>query len=144
MRRFRREAGAGLNHAGPKIFPIELGNEAHADLFRTHGLAFILIAAGTEAVPGTGATFNQELEYAGRAADFLEFADLLCLDALAREESCGAHFREEYQTPEGDPRRDDERFAHVAAWEYAEGSAPRLHKEPLTFEFVPPSSRNYR
>ncbi len=79
-----------------------------------------------------------------RLTQILEFADLLCLDALAREESCGAHFREEYQTPEGDPRRDDERFAHVAAWEYAEGSAPRLHKEPLTFEFVPPSSRNYR
>jgi succinate dehydrogenase / fumarate reductase flavoprotein subunit len=96
------------------------------------------------AVSGTGASFNQELEYAGRVADFLEFAELLCLDALAREESCGAHFREEHQTPEGEPLRDDERFAHVAAWEYAEGSAPRLHKEALTFEFVAPSSRNYQ
>jgi succinate dehydrogenase / fumarate reductase, flavoprotein subunit len=96
------------------------------------------------AVPGTGETFNQELEYAGRVADFLEFADLLCLDALQREESCGAHFREEHQTPEGEPLRDDRGYAHVAAWEYAQQDAPILHKEPLTFEFVAPSSRNYQ
>jgi succinate dehydrogenase / fumarate reductase, flavoprotein subunit len=96
------------------------------------------------AVPGTGTMFNQELEYAGRVADFLEFAELLCLDALQREESCGAHFRDEHQTPDGEPRRDDDRFAHVAAWEYVAQGAPILHKEPLRFEFVTASSRSYQ
>lgn len=95
------------------------------------------------AVPGSGEAFNQELEYAGRVADYLEFAELMCLDALAREESCGAHFREEHQTPDGEPKRDDARFAHVAAWEYVEQELPVLHKEPLTFEFVTPSTRSY-
>ncbi len=87
-------------------------------------------------VPGSGATFNQELEYAGRVADYLDFAELLCHDALHREESCGAHFRDEYQTAEGEPKRDDARFAHVAAWESRESGSPILHKEPLNFEFV--------
>lgn len=96
------------------------------------------------AVPGSGDTFNQELEYAGRVADYLEFADLMCLDALEREESCGAHFREEHQTPEGEPTRDDARCAHVAAWEYVEQGPPRLHREPLTFEFVKPTTRSYQ
>jgi succinate dehydrogenase / fumarate reductase flavoprotein subunit len=96
------------------------------------------------AVPGSGETFNQELEYAGRVADFLEFAELLCHDALHREESCGAHFREEHQTPDGEPTRDDIRFAHVAAWEHRENGPPILHKEPLTFEFVQPSTRSYQ
>ncbi|MBH0197796.1 MAG: fumarate reductase/succinate dehydrogenase flavoprotein subunit [Nitrospira sp.] len=96
------------------------------------------------AVPGSGETFNQELEYAGRVADFLEFAELLCHDALHREESCGAHFREEYQTADGEPQRDDERFAHVAAWEYRQDDSPLLHKEPLTFEFVQPTTRSYQ
>jgi succinate dehydrogenase / fumarate reductase flavoprotein subunit len=96
------------------------------------------------AVPGSGETFNQELEYAGRVADFLEFAELLCHDALHRQESCGAHFREEYQTPDGEPERDDERFAHVAAWEYVQNGPPVLHKEPLTFEFVKPATRSYQ
>jgi succinate dehydrogenase / fumarate reductase flavoprotein subunit len=96
------------------------------------------------AVPGSGDAFNQELEYAGRVADYLEFAELLCVDALEREESCGAHFREEHQTPEGEPQRDDAKFAHVAAWEHVEEGPPRLHKEPLTFEFVAPSTRSYR
>ncbi|MCP9446549.1 MAG: fumarate reductase/succinate dehydrogenase flavoprotein subunit [Nitrospira sp.] len=95
-------------------------------------------------VPGSGEAFNQELEYAGRVADFLEFAELMCHDALHREESCGAHFREEYQTEEGEPRRDDERFAYVAAWEYREGETPVLHKEPLNFEFVQPTTRSYQ
>ncbi|HEU5091859.1 MAG TPA: fumarate reductase/succinate dehydrogenase flavoprotein subunit, partial [Nitrospira sp.] len=85
-------------------------------------------------VPGSGQAFNQELEYAGRVADYLEFAELLCHDALHRKESCGAHFREEYQTDEGEAQRDDSRFAHVAAWEYREGASPILHKEPLAFE----------
>jgi succinate dehydrogenase / fumarate reductase flavoprotein subunit len=96
------------------------------------------------AVPGSGETFNQELEYAGRVADFLEFAELLCHDALHREESCGAHFREEHQAPDGEPKRDDRRFAHVAAWEYREHGSPMLHKEPLTFEFVQPTTRSYQ
>lgn len=96
------------------------------------------------AVPGTGETFNQELEYAGRVADFLEFAELLCCDALQREESCGAHFREEFQTPDGEPKRDDSRCSHVAAWEYVERSEPILHKEPLRFDFVTPSTRSYQ
>jgi succinate dehydrogenase / fumarate reductase flavoprotein subunit len=96
------------------------------------------------AVPGSGETFNQELEYAGRVADFLEFAELLCHDALHREESCGAHFREEYQTADGEPQRDDERFAHVAAWEYRQDDSPLLHKEALAFEFVQPTTRSYQ
>jgi len=96
------------------------------------------------AVPGSGEAFNQELEYAGRVADFLEFAELLCHDALHREESCGAHFREEYQTTDGEPQRDDDRFAHVAAWEYRRNDSPVLHKEPLVFEFVQPTTRNYQ
>ncbi len=95
-------------------------------------------------VPGSGEAFNQELEYAGRVADYLEFAELLCHDALHRAESCGAHFREEYQTDDGEPRRDDSHFAHVAAWEYREGASPVLHKEPLAFEFVPPTTRSYQ
>jgi succinate dehydrogenase / fumarate reductase flavoprotein subunit len=95
-------------------------------------------------VPGPGEAFNQELEYAGRVADYLEFAELLCHDALHRKESCGAHFREEYQTDEGEPQRDDSRFSHVAAWEYQEAVLPILHKEPLAFEFVPPTRRSYQ
>jgi succinate dehydrogenase flavoprotein subunit len=96
------------------------------------------------AVPGRGETFNQELEYAGRVADFLEFAELLCHDALHREESCGAHFREEHQTADGEPLRDDSRFAHVAAWEYVPNGRPVLHKESLVFEFVKPATRSYQ
>ena len=95
-------------------------------------------------VPGSGDAFNQELEYAGRVADYLEFAELLCHDALHRQESCGAHFREESQTGDGEPKRDDTRFAHVAAWEYQDGAVPVLHKEPLTFEFVQPTMRSYQ
>lgn len=95
-------------------------------------------------VPGSGETFNQELEYAGRVADYLEFAELLCHDALHREESCGAHFREEYQTEEGEPWRDDRRFAHVAAWEYQPHGRPTLHKEPLNYECVQPTARSYQ
>jgi succinate dehydrogenase / fumarate reductase flavoprotein subunit len=96
------------------------------------------------AVPGSGETFNQQLEYAGRVADFLDFAELLCHDALHREESCGAHFREEHQTADGEPIRDDGRFAYVAAWEYQPKGTPILHKEHLTFEFVQPAMRSYQ
>ena len=96
------------------------------------------------AVLGSGATFNQALEYAGRVADFLESAELLCYDALHREESCGAHFREEHQTPFGEPLRDDANFSYVSAWEYVPNGRPVLHKEPLVFEFVKPTMRIYQ
>jgi succinate dehydrogenase / fumarate reductase flavoprotein subunit len=96
-------------------------------------------------VPGSGAELNQSLEMAGRVADFLELGELMCLDALEREESCGGHLREEYQTSEGEALRDDERFCHVAAWEYAgEGQRPIRHKEPLAFENVPLQTRSYK
>ncbi|HMD60879.1 MAG TPA: fumarate reductase/succinate dehydrogenase flavoprotein subunit [Opitutaceae bacterium] len=96
-------------------------------------------------VPGTGDSLNQSLERAVRVADFLELGELLCRDALAREESCGCHFREEHQYPDGECMRDDENFAHVAAWEYAgEGSAPVRNAEPLSYETVKMSVRNYK
>ena len=96
-------------------------------------------------VPGSGAELNQSLENAARVADYMELAELMCIDALHREESCGGHFREEYQTPDGEALRDDERFSYVAAWEYAgSGNAPVLHREPLTFERVEPSIRSYK
>jgi succinate dehydrogenase / fumarate reductase flavoprotein subunit len=95
-------------------------------------------------VTATGEEFNQTLERAGRVADFLEFGELLAKDALAREESCGGHFREEHQTPDGEAKRDDEKFAHVAAWEYkGEGQEPQRHTEPLTFDNVHIAQRNY-
>jgi len=96
-------------------------------------------------VPGSDAELNQALEKAGRVADFLELAELTCLDALDREESCGGHFREEYQTEEGEALRDDEQFAYVAAWEYTgDLAAPRLHKEPLEFQYVHLAQRSYK
>ena len=96
-------------------------------------------------VGGKGEDLNQALEHAGRVADFLEFAELMCHDALQREESCGCHFREEYQTPEGEAQRDDARFRYVAAWEYAgAGRAPVLHPEPLEFETVHLAQRSYK
>jgi succinate dehydrogenase / fumarate reductase flavoprotein subunit len=96
-------------------------------------------------VPGSGAELNQSLEMAGRVADFLELGELMCLDALEREESCGGHFREEYQTEEGEALRDDERFCHVAAWEYAgPGKKPIRNVEPLTFENVHLQTRSYK
>ena len=96
-------------------------------------------------VPGSGEELNQGLERAGRVADFLEFAELMCRDALHREESCGGHFRTEYQTPDGEARRDDEHFTYVAAWEYqGDGRPALLHKEPLEFENVHLSTRSYK
>jgi len=96
-------------------------------------------------VPGGGDGLNQSLEQANRVSDFLEFAELLCHDALSRNESCGAHFREEYQTPDGEAARDDEHYCYVAAWEYkGVGKPPELHKEPLVFEYVKPSVRSYK
>jgi succinate dehydrogenase / fumarate reductase, flavoprotein subunit len=96
-------------------------------------------------VPGDEGDYNQSLERAGRVADFLEFAELMCIDALERDESCGGHFREEHQTPDGEALRDDDRFSYVAAWEYAgDESAPVLNKEALNFEYVHPSQRSYK
>jgi succinate dehydrogenase / fumarate reductase flavoprotein subunit len=95
-------------------------------------------------VPGAGAELNQSLEKAGRVADFLELAELMCRDALEREESCGGHFRTEYQA-EGEAQRDDARFCHVAAWEWTgDGTTPRRHVEPLSFENVTLSTRSYK
>ncbi|MEC7240559.1 MAG: fumarate reductase/succinate dehydrogenase flavoprotein subunit [Myxococcota bacterium] len=96
-------------------------------------------------VPGNDRGINQSLEKAGRVADFLEFAEVMLQDALTREESCGGHFREEYQTEEGEALRNDEEFTFVSAWEYkGEGNAPVLHKENLEFNYVPPTQRSYK
>jgi succinate dehydrogenase / fumarate reductase flavoprotein subunit len=96
-------------------------------------------------VVGSGAELNQSLELAGRVADFLELGELMCRDALAREESCGGHFREEHETEEGEAKRDDERFCHVAVWEYAgAGRPPIRHHEPLVFENVHLATRSYK
>ena len=96
-------------------------------------------------VLGGNKEINQALEKAGRVADFIELAELMCLDARARAESCGCHFREEFQTADGEAQRDDKHFSHVAAWEYAgELGQPILHKEPLEFENVPPTQRSYK
>jgi succinate dehydrogenase / fumarate reductase flavoprotein subunit len=96
-------------------------------------------------VTGENGELNQNLEYAGRVADFLEFAELLCTDALERRESCGGHFREEFQTPDGEAQRDDEHFSYVAAWEYGGVGKPAvMHKEPLVYEEVHMSTRSYK
>lgn len=96
-------------------------------------------------VPGSGNDLNQQLENAGRVADFIELGELMCRDALMREESCGGHFREEHQTEDGEAKRDDEKYAFVAAWEYkGANQQPELHKEPLTFEYVKPAQRSYK
>jgi len=96
-------------------------------------------------VPGTGTALNQSLEQAGRVADFLELGELMCRDALEREESCGGHFRVEHQTDDGEAKRDDSRFCYAAAWEWAsEGTPQRLNKEPLDFENVALSARSYK
>ena len=96
-------------------------------------------------VPGENGSLNQSLELAGRVADFLEFGELMCRDALQREESCGGHFREEHQTEEGEAKRDDENFSFVGAWEYkGADSAPQIHKEELTYEEVKMTQRSYK
>jgi succinate dehydrogenase / fumarate reductase, flavoprotein subunit len=96
-------------------------------------------------VPGTAADLNVALERANRVADFLEFNELLARDALTREESCGGHFRDEHQYEDGEAKRDDANYAHVAAWEYrGEGVAPARQVEPLIFETVKPSVRSYK
>ncbi|MBE0644545.1 MAG: FAD-binding protein, partial [Bacteroidetes bacterium] len=96
-------------------------------------------------VVGDGESLNNALERAGRVADFLEFSEMMCHDALERNESCGGHFREEYQTEDGEAMRNDDDYAHVAAWEYTGvGSTPILHKEPLVFENVKLQTRSYK
>jgi succinate dehydrogenase / fumarate reductase flavoprotein subunit len=96
-------------------------------------------------VPGTGMNLNQELERAGRIADFLAFSELMAKDALQRDESCGAHFRVEHQTPDGEALRDDKHFSYVSAWEYRGiDKEPELHKEPLEFEHLKPATRSYK
>ena len=96
-------------------------------------------------VPGENADFNQELEKAIRLEDYFEIGKLMALDALNRRESCGGHFREEMQTEDGETKRDDENFMYVAAWEYqGEKKEPVLHKEPLSYEKIKLSTRNYK
>ncbi len=96
-------------------------------------------------IPGNGSELNQELEKAGRVADFLEFGELMAIDALHREESCGGHFRIEHQMPDGEAKRDDEHFSYVAAWQFkGEANTPELHKEPLTFDSVQLATRSYK
>jgi succinate dehydrogenase / fumarate reductase flavoprotein subunit len=96
-------------------------------------------------VPGSADDLNQSLEKAGRVADFFELAELMCIDARAREESCGGHFREEYQTADGEAQRSDDTCSYVSAWEYKGAEQPpELHQEPLGFEYVHPSQRSYK
>jgi succinate dehydrogenase / fumarate reductase flavoprotein subunit len=96
-------------------------------------------------VPGSGEDLNQSLEKAGRVSDFLELGELMCRDALERQESCGCHFREEYQTAEGECARKDEQFTHAAAWEYqGENKAEVRHAEALGYEEVQLASRSYK
>jgi len=96
-------------------------------------------------IPGTEETVNPELEKALRLADFFEIGELIALDALHREESCGGHFRTEYQTSDGEALRNDEEFSFVSCWEYqGEDKEPILHKEPLNYQFVVPQQRNYK
>ena len=100
---------------------------------------------GNVKIPGENAALNQSLEHAGRVADFLEFGELMCHDALQREESCGGHFRSEHQTAEGEAKRNDDDFSYVGAWEYkGENKKPKLHKEPLEYEEVKMTHRSYK
>jgi succinate dehydrogenase / fumarate reductase, flavoprotein subunit len=94
---------------------------------------------------GTGEELNQSLEKAARVADFLELAELMCIDALDRGESCGCHFRVESQTPDGEALRDDDKYSYISAWEWGgRGVAPVLHKDPLVFEHVHLAQRSYK
>jgi len=95
-------------------------------------------------IPGEINEFNIELDKAGRVADFIELGELMCVDALDRNESCGGHFREESQTEDGEAKRDDDNFSYVAAWENKGDSGWELHKEALEFEIVKPSQRSYK
>ena len=95
-------------------------------------------------IPGDINEFNTELDKAGRVLDFMELGELMCMDALNRNESCGGHFREEYQTEDGEALRDDEKYMYVAAWEFKGDSQFELHKEDLIYDVVHPSQRSYK
>jgi succinate dehydrogenase / fumarate reductase flavoprotein subunit len=96
-------------------------------------------------VPGSEGDLNQQLESAGRVADFFELGELMCVDALHRNESCGGHFREEFQTEDGEALRDDVHYQYAAAWEYkGPDTPPELHREPLEFNYVHPAQRSYK
>jgi len=163
VRRTRQEVDERLRHLlaiggkrSPDSFHRELGHLVweHCGMARDESGLSRAIGAIRElrdefsrdlTVPGSGVELNQSLEKAGRIADFFELAELMCHDALERRESCGGHFREEFKTPEGEARRDDAGYSHVAAWEFTgAGEGPKLHKEPLVFEFVKPSQRSYK
>ena len=135
------------------VLQIETGDEhARRAGFRPHSLeeraernAVPVGDADQTVVIGVGVASALDQIPSGRVADFLELAELMCLDALERKESCGGHFREEMQTPEGETLRDDKNFCYVAAWEYTEDpKKPRLNKEPLEFEYVHLGQRNYK
>jgi succinate dehydrogenase / fumarate reductase flavoprotein subunit len=137
---FHRELGAlmidtcGVSRTGPKL------SDALSEIPRIRERFWTRLKVGGEA-----RSLNQSLEYAGRVADFLELAELMCRDALGRDESCGCHLREEHQTEDGEPVRDDDRFAHVAAWEYTgPDTPPNCHVEQLEFHELTPKARSYR
>jgi succinate dehydrogenase / fumarate reductase flavoprotein subunit len=139
---------ASFHRALGKIMWDHCGMSRNADGLRT---AIAMIRSLREEywqnvnVPGSEGDLNQQLEGAGRVADFFELGELMCLDALERNESCGGHFREEFQTEDGEALRDDEHYQYVAAWEYGgPGAAPVLNKEPLEFEYVHPAQRSYK
>ena len=125
------------------LLPIAFSSYEKAEEMDSHSLTEI-----TDKLESTTKSFfdaNQELEKAGRVADFLEFAELFVDDALHRDESCGGHFREESQTEEGEAKRDDENYCYAAAWEFAGvGEEPKLHKESLEFEYVKLTQRSYK
>ena len=136
---FHRELGAlmidacGISRSAPRL------ERALAELERLRAELRADLA-----LPDHGTPIDPELEKALRVEDFFDLAALMLRDALAREESCGAHFREEHQSPQGEARRDDGRFAHIAAWEHVPGAEPRRHSEPLTYTAISPSERSYR
>jgi len=140
IRDFHRATGAALwDYAG--MSRTEAGLKTAIERIRTLRDEFWQDVS----VPGDQTYVNQALDYAGRVADYLEFGELLALDALHRSESCGGHFREESQTPDGEALRDDEHFSYVAAWEFGGvGQPPTLHQEPLVWENVRPSQRSYK
>jgi succinate dehydrogenase flavoprotein subunit len=153
--RVRRLLGVGGKHS-PDHFHRELGKVMWGKVGMSRdakglGEALAAIPAIRESfwkdlrIVGSGEALNQTLEHAGRVADFLEFAELMTRDALERDESCGGHFRVEHQTPDGEAKRDDERFSHASVWEYQGiDRDPVLHKEPLRFEHVKPTQRSYK
>jgi succinate dehydrogenase / fumarate reductase flavoprotein subunit len=162
-----KEAGAAVNARTKKLLSVE-GKRTPRDLHRALGHVMwdkvgmsrneqgLREAVGlirdlrTEfwqnvRVTGSSENVNHSLEYAGRVADYMEFAELIALDALNRRESCGGHFREESQTPDNEALRDDENYSYVSAWEYGgEAKGPLMHKEELVFEHVKPTQRSYK